>query len=90
MGNNATLADLHELLWDQIQTVKGSENLPRETQHKVLDSAQTISSLAKQMINNADVILRAQKLIYDKKMPGTSVIGQLIDPGYGFLPNKNE
>ena len=75
-----TLVNLHELLGEQIMTVRGSEKLPRETQHKVLDSAQTISSLAKQMINNADVILRAQKLIFDKKMPGNSAIGLLIEP----------
>ncbi len=74
-----TLLDLHNILGDEINIVKGSENLPKDTQKKVLDSAMVLSSLSKQMINNADVILRAQKLVYDKKMPPDSVISIMID-----------
>lgn len=74
-----TLVDLHNSLGEELEKVKGSDTLPRETQRKVLDSAAVYSSLAKQMINNADVILRAQKLVYDKKMPRTSAINLMID-----------
>jgi hypothetical protein len=74
-----TLVDLHNALGEELEKVKGSDILPRETQRKVLDSAAIFSSLAKQMINNADVILRAQKLVYDKKMPKTAAISQMID-----------
>lgn len=76
-----TLVDLHHSLGEELEKVKGSDVLPRETQRKVLDSAAIFSSLAKQMINNADVILRAQKLVYDKKMPATSAISMMIDDG---------
>lgn len=74
-----TLVDLHNALGEELEKVKGSDILPRDTQRKVLDSAAVFSSLAKQMINNADVILRAQKLVYDKKMPATSAINLMID-----------
>lgn len=76
-----TLLDLHNILGDEIKIVYGSEKMPRETQTKVLESAQTLSSLAKQMINNADVILRAQKLIADNKVPEDSTIGLIVDAG---------
>ena len=73
-----TLIDLHNMLGEELQKVKDSENLPRETQKKVIDSAAVFSSLSKQMINNADVILRAQKLVYDQKIPKTSEIAMMI------------
>ena len=73
-----TLHDLHNYLGEELEKVKGSDVLPRETQRKVLDSAAVFSSLAKQMINNADVILRAQKLVYDKKIPEQSTISLMI------------
>ena len=73
-----TLVDLHNMLGEELNKVKDSENLPRETQKKVLDSATVFSSLSKQMINNADVILRSQKLVYDKRIPDNSAIAMLI------------
>lgn len=73
-----TLVDLHNMLGEELLKVKDSENLPRETQKKVLDSATVFSSLSKQMINNADVILRSQKLVYDKKIPDNSAIALLV------------
>ena len=73
-----TLVELHNLLGDELVKVKDSEVLPKETHKKVLDSAMVVSSLAKQIINNADVILRAQKLVYDKKMPETAAISMMI------------
>lgn len=76
---NMTLVDLHNILGEQIQKLRDVDNLPKETHRKVLDSAMAISSLSKQMINNADVILRAQKLVYDKKMPHTSAISMMIE-----------
>lgn len=76
---NMTLVDLHNILGEQIQKLRDVDSLPKETHRKVLDSAMVISSLSKQMINNADVILRAQKLVYDKKMPRTSAISMMIE-----------
>ena len=76
-----TLIDLHNMLGEELKKVQNSENLPRETQKKVIDSAAVFSSLSKQMINNADVILRAQKLMYDQKIPDTSEIALMITNG---------
>lgn len=73
-----TLIDLHEMLGEELKKVKDSEKLPRDSQKKVLDSAAVFSSLSKQMINNADVILRAQKLVYEHKVPKTSEIAMLV------------
>lgn len=78
-----TLIDLHNMLGEELKKVRDSETLPKETQKKVLDSAIVFSSLSKQMINNADVILRSQKLLYDKRIPSNSTIAQLVS-------NRNE
>lgn len=78
-----TLIDLHNMLGEELKKVRDSETLPKETQKKVLDSAIAFSSLSKQMINNADVILRSQKLLYDKRIPSNSAIAQLVS-------NRNE
>lgn len=50
-----TMLELQKVLGDTIQEIKdGSEEL---------EKAKTISSLAKQMINNADIVLRADKFV---------------------------
>lgn len=72
-----TQLELQQLLGEEIKKVYGSENLPRDTQLKVLDTASALSSLAKQMINNADVILRTEKLVSDGKLKD-SAIKQMI------------
>ena len=75
------LGDLHNYLFEELLKVKDSENMPRETQRKVLDSAMVFSSLSKQIINNADVVLRVQKLVYDQKIPDNAVIAMMIGQG---------
>lgn len=70
-----TQLELQQLLGEEIKKVYDSENLPRDTQLKVLDTAAAISSLAKQMINNADVILRTDKLVGEGKLQENSIVG---------------
>ena len=72
-----TQIELQNLLGKELEKVYESENLPRETQIKVLDTAAAISSLAKQMINNADVVLRAEKLETDGKLRNSSIIAMI-------------
>ena len=72
-----TQLELQNLLGKELEKVFESENLPRETQIKVLDTAAAISSLAKQMINNADVVLRAEKLETDGKLRNSSIIAMI-------------
>ena len=69
--------ELQNLLGKELEKVYESENLPRETQIKVLDTAAAISSLAKQMINNADVVLRAEKLETDGKLRNSAIIAMI-------------
>lgn len=69
--------ELQNLLGKELEKVYESENLPRETQIKVLDTAAAISSLAKQMINNADVVLRAEKLETDGKLRNSAIISMI-------------
>ena len=77
-----TQLELQQLLGEEIKKIYGSENMPRDTQIKVLDTAAIISSLAKQMINNADVVLRAEKLENDGKLRNSAIISMIKgEPG---------
>ena len=51
--------------------------MPLEQRVKETEISQTISSLAKQMVNNADVVLRAEKLIQEGRLRESS-IAQMI------------
>jgi hypothetical protein len=44
-----------------------------EERAKEAEISMTISSLAKQMINNADVVLRAEKLIGEGKLHNSNI-----------------
>lgn len=52
-----TLLDLQEVLGNRIEVCKCGENTKQETEKSMV-----ILSIAKQMINNANVILRTDKL----------------------------
>ena len=72
-----TQVELQHLLGEHLKKVYGSENLPRETQLKVLDTSAAISSLAKQMINNADIILRTEKLMGEGKLKESAIVAMI-------------
>ncbi len=57
-----TLVELQSVLGERIKIAQ-SKDIPIEERKAETDLSQTIASLAKQMINNADVVLRAEKLI---------------------------
>ena len=67
-----TLRELQAVLGERIKiaqdTTMALEDRVRET-----EISQTISSLAKQMVNNADVVLRAEKLLSEGKLHGTNI-----------------
>lgn len=67
-----TLTELQDKLGTQIELLTSSQ-LTGEEKAELISSAQTISSLAKQMINNADVVLRAEKLIHGTDLKGTKI-----------------
>lgn len=57
-----TLIELQSVLGERIKIAQ-NKDLSIEERKAETDLSQTIASLAKQMINNADVVLRAEKLI---------------------------
>ena len=56
------LSELQDILGERILKLT-DETLSSEQRKQEIEISQTISSLAKQMINNADVVLRTDKLI---------------------------
>ena len=62
-----TLFELQNKRGEQIELIT-DEKTPYEAKRRLADVAQTVSSLAKQMINNADVVLRTEKLIAEGKL----------------------
>ena len=71
-----TLVELQKKLGEQIEllTDKDTPYMAKKNQAEI---AQTISSLAKQMINNADVILRTEKLVSDGKLRESSIVSMI-------------
>lgn len=57
-----TLIELQEILGERIR-IATNPNMSVEDRKKETEISQTISSLAKQMINNADIVLRTEKLV---------------------------
>jgi hypothetical protein len=59
-----TLLELQQILGERI-SMATDKSLSVEERKKETEISQTISSLAKQMINNADIVLRTNKLVAD-------------------------
>ena len=73
-----TLIELQKVLGERIE-IANSKDLDPETRKNENDTSQVIASLAKQMINNADVVLRAEKLVSEGKLKKNSNIKGLIE-----------
>lgn len=67
-----TLIELQNKLGEQIELIS-DKNLPLSTRKSLAETAMTISSLAKQMINNADVVLRTEKLIAEGRLKDSTI-----------------
>lgn len=67
-----TLVELQNKLGEQIELLT-DEKTPYEAKKRLADVSTVISSLAKQMINNADVILRTEKLIAEGKLKNSAI-----------------
>ena len=76
-----TLIELQEILGHRIE-IAANEKLTLGERQKETEISQTISSLAKQMINNADIVLRAEKLISEGKLKQSN-IEKMISDGDG-------
>ena len=67
-----TLMELQEILGERIRIVSNTE-MSMDERKKEAVLSQTISSLAKQMINNADVVLRTEKLVAEGKLENSNI-----------------
>ncbi|MCK9526076.1 MAG: hypothetical protein M0R49_09135 [Limnochordia bacterium] len=67
-----TLTELQEILGDRIR-IAIDKKLDIEERKRETDISQTISSLAKQMINNADIVLRTNKLVAEGKLTNSAI-----------------
>lgn len=67
-----TLIELQKKLGEQIDLLSDKDT-PVGKKKVIAETAMTISSLAKQMINNADVILRTEKLISEGKLKDSTI-----------------
>ena len=67
-----TLMELQKILGEIILIVSNTE-MSMDERKKEAELSQTISSLAKQMINNADVVLRTEKLVAEGKLENSNI-----------------
>ena len=62
-----TLMELQKILGERIRSASDN-TLSVDERRKETELSQTISSLAKQMLNTADVVLRTDKLVAEGKL----------------------
>lgn len=67
-----TLTELQQVLGERIKLAT-DEKLSVEERRKEAEISMTVSSLAKQMINNADVVLRTEKLVAEGKLRNSAI-----------------
>ena len=72
-----TLVELQKILGDRINVTLDGTLTPEERQTENEQSA-LIMNLAKQMINNGDLILRTEKLMAQSKNLKTSIAMKLV------------
>lgn len=72
-----TLVELQKILGDRITVTLNSELTPEERQIENEQSA-LIMGIAKQMINNGDLILRTEKLMAQSKNLKNSIAMKLV------------
>lgn len=73
-----TLVELQKVLGDRIKITLNTELTPEERQTENEQSA-LIMNLAKQMINNGDLILRTEKLMAQSKCLKNSISMKLVN-----------
>lgn len=72
-----TLVELQNILGERIK-IANDPNLDENSKKAEAETSKTIASLAKQMINNADVVLRAEKFMKEVGNTETSVISKFL------------
>ena len=72
-----TLVELQKILGERI-TVALDSTMDGEQRERENETTEIITKVAKQMINNADVILRRDKLRMEGKMLQDSTINEVV------------
>lgn len=67
-----TLLELQQVLGERIN-IAIDASMSIEERKKETELSQTISSLAKQMINNADIVLRTNKLVAEGALKNSAI-----------------
>lgn len=70
-----TLIELQEVLGEQLKEVKTKNYQNYEEHKKLMEKTNAVTTIAKQMINNADVILRTDKLVGKGELAENSITG---------------
>ena len=84
-----TLLELQNILGERIK-IATDETMKPQDRMKANEQSEIIARLAKQMINNADVVLRTNKLQEEGKLKNT-VISKMVgnDESYEWKEPKN-
>lgn len=72
-----TLLELQRILGERIEIVNDMA-MGEEERNQKHEKSEIIARLAKQMINNADVVLRTDKLISEGKLKKNSSISKIV------------
>lgn len=72
-----TMLELQRILGERVE-ITNRLNASSEELKKENEKSDIIARLAKQMINNADVVLRTDKLLYENKLQKESAIAKMI------------
>lgn len=67
-----TLLELQDIFGERIK-IAIDPDMTVEERKKETEISQTIASLAKQMINNADIVLRTDKLVSEGKLQNSHI-----------------
>lgn len=76
-----TLADLNSLLFEELERL-GNEDLTDAALQQELQRSQAISCIAKNIVNNAELIFRAAKF-KDERMDANTIVPALLGANDG-------
>lgn len=71
-----TLLELQEVLGERIK-IATDESMKPQDRMKANEQSEIIARLAKQMINNADIVLRTNKLQDEGKLKDRAIVGMI-------------
>ena len=71
-----TLLELQDILGERIK-IATDETMKPQDRMKANEQSEIIARLAKQMINNADIVLRTNKLQDEGKLKDRAIVGMI-------------